>query len=45
MLQPLWAITDGQESNFNDEFKLKTFNNLLPKICCKNVMDIALLLN
>ena len=35
----LLAIISGQESNFGGEFKLKTCNNLLIRICCENIMD------
>ena len=39
----LLAITNGQQSNFNGRFKLKTCNNLPNKICCENIMDVVLL--
>ena len=40
----LWAVTDGQGSNFSGEFKLKTCNNLPFRICCENIVDVALFL-
>ena len=36
----LFAITSGQESNFNSGLKLKTCHNLLIKICCENLVNI-----
>ena len=36
-------ITGDQESNFDGEFKLWTYNNLSLKICCKNIVDIVAL--
>ena len=36
----LWAIAGGKESNFNDGFKLKTYNNLPLKICYKSVVKM-----
>ena len=29
--------------SFNSEFKLELINNLSHKICCKNIIDLALL--
>ena len=34
-------VIDGQKNNFSD--RQTCSNNLLPKICCKNVVDITLL--
>ena len=36
-------VTNWQRSNFNNIFKLKICNNLPPKICCKNVVDVTIL--
>ena len=38
----LLAVTSRQENNFNSKFKLKTYNDLLTKICCENIVDITL---
>ena len=35
-------VTSKQESNFNSKFKLKTYNDLLTRICCENIVDITL---
>ena len=36
-------LTSGQQINFNSRFKLQTYNNLLIKICCENIVDVTLL--
>ena len=42
----MWhVVISGQKSNFSNIFKLKTCNNLSIKICCENVMNVALLKN
>ena len=39
----LLVITSGQQINLNGKFKLKTSNNPSTRICCENVVDVALL--
>ena len=38
------VVTSGQKSHLSDGFRLKTHNNIPSKICCKNVVDVALLI-
>ena len=38
------AIINGQKSNLSCRFKLKICNKLPTRICCENIVDLALLL-
>ena len=39
------AITSGQKANFNGRFKLKLITTFQYRICCENVVNIALIKN
>ena len=39
----LLVVIAGQKSNLSCEIQIRTNNNLLPMICCENVVDLTLL--